>query len=85
MSLNCPIYIYVAPCMLIIVLPFCSEKIVTGEVPADMETFVAEKRRELIEVVSEVDDKLGDMFLSDEPISSGDLEVCWKYLAFKKR
>lgn len=50
------------------------EKIVTGEVPADMETFVAEKRRELIELVSEVDDKLGDMFLSDEPISSGDLE-----------
>lgn len=75
MSLYCHIYI-MAPCMCITVLPFCSENVVTGEVPADMGTLVAEKRRELIEVVSEVDDKLGDMFLSDEPISSGDLEVC---------
>jgi elongation factor G len=35
----------------------------------------AEKRRELIETVSEVDDKLADAFLTDEPISSSDLEV----------
>lgn len=55
---------------------YCSEKIVTEEVPADMEAMVAEKRRELIEVVSEVDDKLAEAFLSDEPISSADLEVC---------
>ncbi|KAL5794933.1 hypothetical protein ACOSP7_003527 [Xanthoceras sorbifolium] len=50
------------------------EKIVTEEIPADMEALVAEKRRELIETVSEVDDKLADAFLSDEPISPGDLE-----------
>lgn len=43
-----------------------------------MEAIVAEKRRELIEVVSEVDDKLADAFLSDEPISSADLAVCQK-------
>ncbi|KAF2283191.1 hypothetical protein GH714_043521 [Hevea brasiliensis] len=49
------------------------EKVVTEEVPAHMEAIVAEKRRELIEVVSEVDDKLADAFLADEPISS-DLE-----------
>ncbi|PPS19887.1 hypothetical protein GOBAR_AA00688 [Gossypium barbadense] len=52
------------------------EKIVTEEIPADMEAIVAEKRRELIEVVSEVDDKLAEAFLSDEPISPADLEVC---------
>lgn len=41
-----------------------------------MEAIVAEKRRELIEVVSEVDDKLAEAFLNDEPISPADLEVC---------
>ncbi|KAF7825242.1 elongation factor G-2, mitochondrial [Senna tora] len=50
------------------------EKIVTEEVPADMEAMVAEKRHELIEAVSEVDDKLAEAFLGDEPISSTDLE-----------
>ncbi|KAK0581113.1 hypothetical protein LWI29_010148 [Acer saccharum] len=50
------------------------ENIVAGEIPADMEALVADKRRELIETVSEVDDKLADAFLSDEPISPGDLE-----------
>lgn len=41
-----------------------------------MESIVAEKRRELVEMVSEVDDKLAEAFLNDEPISSTDLEVC---------
>lgn len=42
-----------------------------------MEVLVAEKRRELIEVVSEVDDRLAELFLADEPITSAELEVCW--------
>ncbi|KAF6147097.1 hypothetical protein GIB67_036816 [Kingdonia uniflora] len=50
------------------------ENIVTTDIPADMETLVAEKRRELIETVSEVDDQLAESFLSDEPISSNDLD-----------
>ncbi|GLT60220.1 hypothetical protein SLA2020_329950 [Shorea laevis] len=50
------------------------EKVVTAEILANMETLVAEKRDELIEIVSEVDDKLAEAFLSDEPISSADLE-----------
>ncbi|KAJ0113394.1 hypothetical protein Patl1_00160 [Pistacia atlantica] len=50
------------------------EKVVSAEIPADMEAFVAEKRRELIETVSDVDDKLADVFLNDEPISATDLE-----------
>lgn len=50
------------------------EKVVTEEVPKDLETLVAEKRHELIETVSEVDDKLAELFLADEPISSSDLE-----------
>lgn len=48
--------------------------IVIEEVPPNMEALVAEKRRELIEVVSEVDDKLAELFLADEPISSTELE-----------
>ena len=66
-------------CVVVVLLNrimFCSENIVTEEVPANMEALVAEKRRELIEVISEVDDKLADAFLADEPISSADLEVC---------
>ncbi|KMT03792.1 hypothetical protein BVRB_8g189370 [Beta vulgaris subsp. vulgaris] len=50
------------------------EKVVAAEVPTDMEALVAEKRHELIEAVSEVDDKLAELFLADEPISSSDLE-----------
>ncbi|XP_022770225.1 elongation factor G-1, mitochondrial-like isoform X2 [Durio zibethinus] len=50
------------------------EKVVAEEIPADMEAIVAERRRELIETVSEVDDKLAEVFLNDEPISSADLE-----------
>ncbi|XP_052193371.1 elongation factor G-1, mitochondrial isoform X1 [Diospyros lotus] len=50
------------------------ENVVTEEVPQKMEALVAEKRRELIEVVSEVDDKLAELFLADEPITSTDLE-----------
>ncbi|TYH99773.1 hypothetical protein ES332_A11G089300v1 [Gossypium tomentosum] len=50
------------------------EKVVAEEIPADMDVIVAEKRRELIEMVSEVDDKLAEAFLNDDPISSVDLE-----------
>ncbi|CAK9188419.1 unnamed protein product [Ilex paraguariensis] len=50
------------------------EKVVTEEIPANMEKMAAEKRHELIEVVSEVDDKLAEAFLNDESISSTDLE-----------
>jgi len=51
------------------------QDVVVGEVPADMEALVAEKRRELIETVSEVDDVLAEAFLSDdETISDAELE-----------
>ncbi|KAL0379720.1 UNVERIFIED_CONTAM: Elongation factor G-2, mitochondrial [Sesamum angustifolium] len=50
------------------------EEVVTEDVPADHEALAIEKRRELVEVVSEVDDKLAEAFLSDEPISPADLE-----------
>ena len=48
---------------------------VAGDIPTNMEGLVAEKRHELIETVSEVDDKLAEFFLSDEPVSSTDLDV----------
>lgn len=47
-----------------------------------MEALVAEKRRELIETVSEVDDILAEAFLGDETISAADLEVCRQQLFF---
>lgn len=50
------------------------ENVVTEEVPAEMEALVAEKRRELIETVSEVDDKLAAAFLGEVPISAADLQ-----------
>ncbi|KAL4392921.1 hypothetical protein AHAS_Ahas02G0000300 [Arachis hypogaea] len=40
----------------------------------DMEALEVEKRRELIEAVSEVDDQLAEAFLGDEPISPADLQ-----------
>ncbi|GAU37088.1 hypothetical protein TSUD_378300, partial [Trifolium subterraneum] len=49
-------------------------QIVVEEVPADMDTLVLEKRRELIKSVSEVDDKLAAAVCSDMPISAADLE-----------
>ncbi|KAL0913773.1 hypothetical protein M5K25_017258 [Dendrobium thyrsiflorum] len=51
------------------------EDIVASDVPSNLEALVFEKRRELIEVVSEVDDQLADSFLNDEPISSDDLKM----------
>jgi len=48
---------------------------VPEEVPADMEALVSEKRCELIQTVSEVDDKLAQAFRCDKPISAPDLEV----------
>ncbi|XP_022152350.1 elongation factor G-2, mitochondrial-like [Momordica charantia] len=51
------------------------DKVTIEEVPADMEALVSEKRRELIEMVSEVDDKLAEAFLCDEPVSPAELEA----------
>ena len=55
---------------------FHGEKVVVEEVPAHMEALVSEKRRELIETVAPVDDKLAKAFCSERPISSADLQVC---------
>ncbi|KAL2460864.1 Elongation factor G-2 [Abeliophyllum distichum] len=54
------------------------EKIVIEDIPANIEALALEKRRELIEAVSEVDDKLAEAFLSDEPISPIDLEEAFR-------
>ncbi|XP_078447771.1 elongation factor G, mitochondrial-like [Wolffia australiana] len=51
------------------------EKVVSADIPSNMEALVAEKRHELIETVSEVDDKLAESFLSDEPVSSDELDM----------
>ena len=69
-------------CFTYTTVAYCSEKVVSEDVPADMEALVAEKRRELIETVSEVDDKLAEAFLGDETISAADLEVCRTIIFF---
>jgi hypothetical protein len=48
-----------------------------------MQDLVMEKRRELIEVVSEVDDQLAEAFLNDEPIEANQLKV-WLTLHYSK-
>lgn len=47
----------------------------TEDIPANLNELALEKRHELVEIVSEVDDQLAEAFLSDEPISAADLEV----------
>ncbi|CAD5186132.1 unnamed protein product [Musa acuminata subsp. malaccensis] len=51
------------------------EKVTAADIPQNLEALVTEKRRELIEVVSEVDDQLAEAFLNDEPISPVDLRM----------
>ncbi|CAL9061678.1 unnamed protein product [Musa banksii] len=50
------------------------ERIVTADIP-QLGGTGSEKRCELIEVVSELDDKLAEAFLNDEPISPDDLKM----------
>ena len=45
----------------------------TDEIPAHLTDLVTEKRAELIEQVSEVDDQLAELFLTDQPISNDEL------------
>lgn len=55
---------------------YCFREVVTeADIPAELSEEVSEKRRELIECVSEADDELAEMFLSDEPISGDVLMV----------
>ncbi|GKB38201.1 elongation factor G-1, mitochondrial [Tanacetum coccineum] len=61
------------------------ENVVTEEIPADMQAMAAEKRRELIEAVSDVDDQLAEAFLSDEPISSADLDAAIRRATIERK
>ncbi|ONK66689.1 uncharacterized protein A4U43_C06F10950 [Asparagus officinalis] len=61
------------------------EKVVTTDIPPDLEKQVDEKRRELIEVVSEVDDKLAEAFLNDEPVSSNDLKMAIRRVTVSRK
>ncbi|GAU37089.1 hypothetical protein TSUD_378310 [Trifolium subterraneum] len=57
-----------------LVASYCSDTISIDEIPTDMEEFVSEKRKELIETISEVDDKLAMTSDGDNNPSSIDLE-----------
>ncbi|CAK9224974.1 unnamed protein product [Sphagnum troendelagicum] len=49
------------------------EKVTEADMPNDIVPAVAEKRRELIEAISEVDEELADLFLNDHPITPDEL------------
>ncbi|KAG2611736.1 hypothetical protein PVAP13_4KG103745 [Panicum virgatum] len=51
------------------------QNVTAYDVPSNMADLVSEKRRELIEVVSEVDDQLAEAFLNDEPITANQLKA----------
>ncbi|KAG2606157.1 hypothetical protein PVAP13_4NG175500 [Panicum virgatum] len=51
------------------------QNVTAYDVPSNMADLVNEKRRELIEVVSEVDDQLAEAFLNDEPITANQLKA----------
>ena len=53
----------------------CREIITPAEIPADLVSYAADKRRELIEAISEADDELAEKFLADEPITPSELMV----------
>ncbi|PNX90889.1 elongation factor g, partial [Trifolium pratense] len=61
------------------------EKVVVEEVPADMEALVAEKRRELIENVAPLDDKLSEAFCMKKPISTTELEEAVRRATITRR
>ncbi|WJX23225.1 hypothetical protein P8452_12451 [Trifolium repens] len=61
------------------------EKVVIEEVPADMEALVAEKRRELIENVAPLDDKLAEAFSMKKPISPTDLKEAVRRATIRRR
>lgn len=53
----------------------CSEEVIEDEVPSGMSSLVETKRHELIEAVANVDEKLCDMYLSDQIPSPSELRV----------
>ncbi|WJX27530.1 hypothetical protein P8452_16340 [Trifolium repens] len=61
------------------------EKVVVEEVPADMEALVEEKRRELIENVAPLDDKLAEAFSMKKPISPTDLKEAVRMATITRR
>ncbi|KAL5475420.1 hypothetical protein EMCRGX_G025235 [Ephydatia muelleri] len=54
------------------------DKVIVDEVPKDMRDLVAKKRFELVEAVANVDETLGEQFLSDVEPAPEDLMVCAK-------
>ncbi len=53
----------------------CSVNVEEGAIPDDLKDTVQTKRHELIETVANVDNELGEMFLSDQTPSPDELMV----------
>lgn len=59
---------------------FVSISVEEHEIPSDMKSVAAAKREELIECVANVDNILGEMFLTDQTPSSEDIMVSLYYV-----
>ncbi len=55
-----------------------------GAVPAHMQELVTEKRRELVEMVANVDETLGEMFLADTDPSADELSAAIRRTVIKR-
>lgn len=48
------------------------------KIPPNLAELAADKRRELVECIAEVDDELAELFLADEPIDGETLKVRYR-------
>ncbi|WJX27483.1 hypothetical protein P8452_16295 [Trifolium repens] len=61
------------------------EKVAAKEIPEDLEASVLEKRRELIEVVSRVDDKIAEAFCNRRIIFADDLQEAVRRVTISRK
>lgn len=62
------------------ILDFFSEKVRTDEIPSDMRAEAKDRRQELIESLSNVDETLGEMFLEEKTPSNDEIRVRLEFI-----
>lgn len=61
------------------------EEIIEDEIPKDMRTEAGDRRQELIEHLTNVDDTLGDLFLNEKPMSEQDIKDAIRRSCLKRK
>ena len=62
------------------ILDFFSEKVRTDEITSDMRAEAKDRRQELIESLSNVDETLGEMFLEEKTPSNDEIRVRLEFI-----